>query len=199
MCKISVIILCGLRWTENVNQLGLQKESSKNEKSFHVIPTTVLTRLWPQNTFAYWSPTDKCDLIWQNHTASGSTCKNVRSGWKSSSSMLKTPISSYSRAPPCGLFSLWGNCCREVACCHLAEATWNHSDTYWLAERACFLMVRSIAPETAWQDILDMQLSVASEKHDLGKRCLSEIKQMVLLSLLSLLSPPAKSHEKVSL
>lgn len=66
MCKISVIILCGLRWTVNVNQLGLQKESSKNEKSFHVIPITVLTRLWPQNTFAYWSPTDKCDLIWHS-------------------------------------------------------------------------------------------------------------------------------------
>lgn len=44
------------------------------------------------------------NLIWDNHTISDSTCKNVRSGWrKSSSFMLKTPISSDSRAPPSGL------------------------------------------------------------------------------------------------
>ena len=34
----------GLRWTENINQQALQKEDTKNEKSFDRIPITVLTK-----------------------------------------------------------------------------------------------------------------------------------------------------------
>lgn len=39
----------------------------------------------------YLSPSDKCDFVWDNHIVSGSTCKNVRSGWRAAAACWRDP------------------------------------------------------------------------------------------------------------
>lgn len=91
----------------------------------------------------YLSPPDKYDLIWDNHIVSGSTCKNVTSGWRAAASWWRDPfpLTPELHHLVSKVFPLRG-CWREVAQCNLAK-TATRDWYYWLSERALHQLVHS--------------------------------------------------------
>lgn len=86
----------------------------------------------------YLSPPDKRDLIWDNHIVSGSTCKNVASGWRAAASRWRDPFPLtpelhhlVSKFFPLREWLERGSPVQPLQLC-------KHSGTYWLAERALY-------------------------------------------------------------
>lgn len=79
-------------WDEyiiSINQ-DSRRKAPKNEKSFNAIPVTVLTKSTAiKDLIIYLHQTN---VIWYNHTISGSTCKSIRSGWRAAASGRRDPF-----------------------------------------------------------------------------------------------------------